>query len=518
MLTYNNQRNTKMKKSLILAASMALIFSSCINDDNTDFDGDKDIDVSALTFTKLSTSVNGSGDEGFAEISAFDAKTGKLFVVNPNEQEISVWDISNPSATIKLTSIALPGTPNSVAAQDGLLAVAVESDPKQLDGQIVTFNTETQVQVNTYNAGALPDMVTFSPDGKYIISANEGEPNDDYTVDPEGSISVVNIKENEINTLFFGAYNGQTIGNDFRVFGPGASLSEDVEPEYVAVSEDSKYAYVTLQENNGIAVVDLGSMTITNVYGLGTKDFSLPENTMDASNKDDIVGNFKNWPVLSYYMPDAMTFSKIGGSEYLITANEGDARDYDGYSEEERVKDLTLDETAYPNAEELQLDENLGRLKITTANGDTDGDGDFDQIYGYGARSFTIWDTAGSKIYDSGDHIGKKTFELNPELFNNDEGEVDDRSDDKGAEPESVTTLKIGNSTLLFVGLERTGGVMVYDITTPTAPVFVNWLYNAEDIAPEGLIVIPSKDSPTKENLLVVTNEVSNTITIYEIK
>lgn len=507
-----------MKKSLILAASMALIFSSCINDDNTDFDGDKDIDVSALTFTKLSTSINGTGDEGFSEISAFDSKTNKLFVVNPNEQEISVWDISNPSATVKVTSIPLTGTPNSVATMNGLLAVAVENDPKQLNGQIVTFNTETQVQENIYDVGALPDMVTFSPDGKYIISANEGEPNDAYTVDPEGSISIINVEKNEINTLFFGAFNGQTIGNGFRVFGPGASFSEDVEPEYVAVSEDSKFAYITLQENNGIAVVDLQAMAITNIYGLGVKDFSLPENTMDASNKDDIVGNFKNWPVLSFYMPDAITYAKINNSEYIITANEGDSRDYDGFSEEERVKDLTLDATVFPNAAELQLDENLGRLKITTANGDTDGDGDFDQIYGYGGRSFTIWDTAGSKIYDSGDQIGKKTLELNPELFNNDEGDVDDRSDDKGAEPESVTTLKIGNSTLLFVGLERTGGVMVYDITTPTAPVFVNWLYNAEDIAPEGLLVIPSEQSPTKENLLVVTNEVSNTITIYEIK
>ncbi|WP_298503670.1 choice-of-anchor I family protein [uncultured Maribacter sp.] len=505
-----------MKKSLSIAASIALVFSSCINDDDTDFSKDKDI--SALTFTKLSTSTNGTGDEGFAEISAYDAKTKKLFVVNPNEEEISVWDISNPSAPIKGASIVLAGIPNSVAAKDGLLAVAVESNPKQLDGQVVTFNTETQAQENSYSVGALPDMVTFTPDGKYIISANEGEPNDDYTIDPEGSISVVNLEKKEVNTLFFGAFNGQTIGNDFRVFGPSASLSEDVEPEYIAVSDDSKYAYVTLQENNGITVVNLQTMAITNIYGLGVKDFSLPGNTMDASNKDGVVGNFKNWPVLSFYQPDAIAYTNINGNDYIITANEGDARDYDGYSEEERLKKVTLDPTVFPNAEELQLDENLGRLKITTANGDVDNDGDIDQIYGYGGRSYTIWDTTGTLVYDSGDQIGKKTLELNASLFNNDEGETDGRSDDKGAEPESVTTLKIGNSTLLFVGLERTGGVMVYDITNPTAPTFVDWIFNTEDIAPEGLLVIPGEESPNKENLLVVTNEVSNTISIYEIK
>ncbi len=508
-----------MKNTLILVSALALLFTSCnYNDDNTDLSNDDDINVSDLTFTKLSTSINGTGDEGFAEISAYDATSKKLFVVNPNEQEISVWDIASPSSPIKLTSIPLAGIPNSVAAKDGVLAVAVESDPKQLNGQIVTFNTDTQEQQNSYNVGALPDMLTFSPNGTYLISANEGEPNDDYTVDPEGSISVVNIEENEVNTLYFGAYNGQTIGNDFRVFGPSATFSEDVEPEYVAVSEDSKYAYVTLQENNGIAVVDLQTMAITNVYGLGVKDFSLPENTMDASNRDDVIGNFKNWPVLSYYMPDAISYAKIDGSEYIITANEGDSRDYDGYSEEERVEDIDLDITAFPNAEELQSEENLGRLKITTANGDIDGDGDYDKIYGYGGRSFTIWNTSGTLIYDSGDQIGKKTFELSPELFNNDEGEADGRSDDKGAEPEAVTTLKIGNSTLLFVGLERTGGVLVYDISNPISPVFVDWLLNTEDVAPEGLIVIPSAESPTGENLLVVTNEISNTITIYEIK
>lgn len=154
-----------------------------------------------------------------------------------------------------------------------------------------------------------------------------------------------------------------------------------------------------------------------------------------------------------------------------------------------------MDATVFPpNAEELQMDENLGRLKTTTANGDIDGDGDFDKIYSYGARSFTIWDTYGTQVYDSGDDLGRKTFELNPSYFNADEGEADGRSDDKGAEPEAVTTLKVGSSTLLFVGLERTGGVMVYDISNPYAPPeFVNWVFDAQDVAPEGLLVVPAK-------------------------
>ncbi|MUH35503.1 alkaline phosphatase [Zobellia amurskyensis] len=481
-------------------------------------DEDPIVKTSELTFTKIGGFVNGSGDEGFAEISAYDSETGKLFVVNPVEGEVSVWDISQPSVPSKQTSIALMGTPNSVAVHNGLLAIAVENENKQADGTIEVYDTKTMNLVNSYPVGALPDMVTFSPDGKYIISANEGEPNDDYTVDPEGSISVIEVAENEVNTLFFTNYNGQSIGNDFRVFGPGATVAQDIEPEYVAVSEDSKYAYISLQENNGMAVVDLTAMALIDVFGLGVKDHSLAENSMDASNKDDIVGNFKTWPVLGFYMPDAITYAQIGGAGYIISANEGDSRDYDGYSEEERVKDLELDTTAFPNADELQADENLGRLKTTTANGDTDGDGDFDKIYSYGARSFTIWSPQGQVVYDSGDDIGRRTLEIAPALFNNDEGEADGRSDDKGAEPESVTTLKIGESTLLFVGLERTGGAMVYDISQPSAPEFLKWIFNTQDVAPEGLLVIPADESPNGENLLVITNEVSNTISIYEIK
>lgn len=507
-----------MKKTHMLSAAAAALFlSSC--DLIDDFIGDPVLPPSSLQFTKVTTFSNGSGDEGFAEISAYDQKTKKLFVVNPNETEISVWDISNPQSASKLPGIALPATPNSVAVQDGLLAIAVENQDKQADGSIITYDTETMVAQNTYPAGALPDMVTFSPDGRYIVAANEGEPNDDYTVDPEGTITVVDVEKNQVNTLYFSQFNGTVVGNDFRVFGPNASLSMDVEPEYVAISDDSKYAYVALQENNGMAVVDLQAMTISQLFGLGVKDFTKNGNTMDASNRDDIIGNFKNWPVLSFYQPDAITYATIDGSGYIISANEGDARDYDGYSEEERVKDLLLDPFVFPNAEELQKDENLGRLKTTTANGDIDGDGDFDRIYGYGGRSFTIWNTNGGLVYDSGDDIGRRTFEINAALFNNDEGEADGRSDDKGAEPEAVTTLELEDgSVLLFVGLERTGGAMVYDISNPYAPEFIEWLVDASDVGPEGLLVIPAKESPSGDNLLVLTHEVSNTISIYEIK
>lgn len=503
-----------LNKLIVLGITLTGILVSCQPDDFSGGGGNDDI-----SFSKIGGFVNGIGDEGFAEISAFDPKTKKLFVVNPNDKELSVWDLSDPANPIAGVDIALTGIPNSVSIYDGLVAVVLENaSDKQADGSIALYAAQSQNLINTYIAGALPDMITFSPNGRYLIVANEGEPNDEYTNDPEGSITIVDLIKNEVSQLGFTAYNGMEIDNGFRVFGPGATVAQDIEPEYIAISDDSKTAYVALQENNGIAIIDLRSKTITDVVGLGTKDYSLAQNLLDASDKDNMIGNYQSWPVHGFFHPDAITYTKTRGVGFLITANEGDSRDYDGYSEEVRVNDLKLDEELFPNAEFLQADENLGRLKTTIANGDVDNDGDFDKIYCYGGRSFSIWSTSGQLIYDSGNEISKKVLELDASLFNsNEEGEADKRSDDKGAEPEAVVTLKHNGETLLFVGLERTGGVMVYNISNPLNPIFIDWLKDSSDVSPEGLIVVKADDSPTGKPLIIVTHEVSNSVAIYEL-
>ena len=195
-------------------------------------------------------------------------------------------------------------------------------------------------------------------------------------------------------------------------------------------------------------------------------------------------------------MPDAIDMMEIDGTEYIFSANEGDARDYDGYSEEDRVDDLTLDPTVYPNAETLQLDENLGRLKTTNAFGDLDGDGDVDQIFGYGARSFSIWGTDGSLVYDSFNTLTTLTLGLGTY--------PDGRSDDKGSEPESVVAFKSNGNAYIAVGLERSGDVLIFDVSTPTAPIFIQHLPNS---SPEGLVVVKAQYSPTGKTLLIVANE-----------
>jgi hypothetical protein len=287
-----------------------------------------------------------------------------------------------------------------------------------------------------------------------------------------------------------------------------------VEPEYIAVSDDSKTAWVSLQENNGLARIDLTTNMITDILPLGFKDYSDPYNSIDPNDRDDIK-ELRAVPVFGMYQPDAIAYANIKDLEIIVSANEGDARDYEGFSEEARLDDIGLDEGIFGDLTTLLAPENLGdRLEITTTLGNTDTDDEFEELYSYGARSFSIWTTDGQLIYDSGNDIGAQTLALTPDRFNDDDG----RSDAKGAEPESVAILQLRNNKwLLFVGLERNDQIMVYDISNPFRPRFLQILSNiGVDEAPEGLLVVTAEDSPNGNPLLIVSNEDSGTVSIYK--
>ncbi|NER78269.1 MAG: PEP-CTERM sorting domain-containing protein [Leptolyngbya sp. SIO1D8] len=517
------------------------------------------VPAEAFNLTPLSTYETGKFDEGAAEIATFAPGINRLFVTNAEANTIDVLDLSNPNAISKLFEIDLSPYGdgiNSVAynsyGSSGYIAAAVEAATAQDPGSVVFFDLEGIFQ-NALTVGSLPDMLTFTVDGNKLLVANEGEPNDDYTVDPEGSISLIDVSggiwgltDADVKFADFNAFDSQKdalINQGVRIFGPGASVSQDLEPEYIAVSEDGTKAYVSLQENNAIAILNLETEQIEEIVPLGFKDYSLPGNGLDASNRDDAI-NIENYPVLGMYQPDAIATYTVDGQTYIVTANEGDSRDYDGFSEEERINDLDLDPTAFSNAAALQEDEVLGRLNITTTLGDTDGDGDFDELYAYGARSFSIWDVDGNLVWDSGDQFEQILADVLPDDFNsnNDENQsFDSRSDDKGPEPEGVTVGMVGDLIYAFIGLERIGGVMVYDVTDPENPTFVTYTNNrnfdvefnvdeegdpdptpeqlaaALDLGPEGLIFINAEDSPNGQSLLVVTNEVSGTTTVYAV-
>lgn len=907
----------------------------------------------AIDLTLAGRYSSGIVEDGATEISAYDSATKRLFTVNASASTVDILDLANPATPTKIGQIDLSsfGSPNSVAVRSGVVAVAVQAANKTDAGRVYFFDTQG-TELSNVNVGALPDMLTFTPDGKRVLVANEGEPNSygqPDSVDPEGSVSIINmrrgaanVQQKDVKTATFVAFNAQidalrTAG--VRIFGPGATVAQDVEPEYIAVSPDGKSALVTLQENNAVARIDIARARVRDIVPLGLKDhnagvslqtfefenlpvlgrtagrqtinlggfsglyfdgvnarngrlqfithtdrgpnadpidtnndgvterpFALPNftpewvrfevdpatgqvsalkriklrgadgkrltglanregaaglanadeipidvngNTLsyspfggdfegvvkapdgsywmadeyrpsiyhfdakgklidrfvpegsnaggvttgtealpavfgqrranrgfeaiayqdgkvyafiqspidnpdvadDASSKasanvrilefdpatgtttgqyvyelelggsdkigdavaigggrflvlerDDATGpsaqkkvftidlsgatningtaiadattgvtiesldtaglasnnvtpvsktlyvdlvaagyeaydkpeglalvdndtiavindndfglaggldpatgqlefqsnppapalvlvdvpsngldpsnedggiTIANQPVFGQYLPDAIaSYTGADGDTYYITANEGDAREYDGFDEQTRGGDLTLDPTVFPNAAALQDDAVLGRIRTSTATGgnDTDGDGDADRILSFGARSFTIWNDAGQIVFDSGDALEQITAEAFPDDFNADEvnDSFDDRSDDKGPEPEGVTTGVINGRTYAFVGLERIGGIVIYDVTDPKLPQFVNYVNTrdfegadipaAVDLAPEGILFIPADQSPTANTpLLVVSNEVSGTIAVFNI-
>ena len=913
----------------------------------------------AITLNPIGTYETGLFDEGGAEIPAYDPITQRLFVVNAGPGTVDVLDVSDPSNPTFVTTIDVGdiGSPNSVAVNNGLIAIAVENgESSQENGFVVFYDVNDLTNpTNIVEVGPLPDMLTFTPDGTKVLVANEGEPNDDYTVDPEGSVSIIDVATGDVTTAGFTQFNDQieTLRQrGVRIFGPNATVAQDLEPEYIAVSEDSTTAWVALQEANALAVLDIAAGEITNILPLGYKDWSqglpklttyewdlsnevlgttpagqeillggmsglffekvgndgklhfiatpdrgpngeptdvdgdgveerpfplpnyqprlvrftldktsgeieiteqifltreenggqvpltglpnlqagedgtantdevpidllgnllendpfgadmesivvapdgtfwmsdeyrpaiyhfdangvlidrfipegtadaagLPEgtfgtetfpevyaqrrsnrgfegmalntdngklyawiqspldnpdvgndansrnsqilrilefdpttqtttgeyihilegvdssvdkigdavykgdnkfliierdsgttadskklifevdlsnatnilgtdlssatgddtalegmtaddlaamgvnfvqkqkilnlpslgyvagdkaeglallpngsiavlndndfgllsdpipgdgsvpfnpnpvptvlgiidfetpNTLDVSDEDGVI-NLQNQPIFGMFQPDAIASFSANGQTYIISANEGDSRDYDGFSEETRVEDVTLDPTAFPNAGELQQAENLGRLQITDTLGDTDGDGDFDQLFSYGARSFSIWDGAGNLVFDSGDQFERIIADQLPDYFNSDNDDndsFDSRSDAKGPEPEGVVTGVVDGKTYAFIGLERVGGIMVYDVSNPSNPQFTQYINNrdftvdaespeAGDIGPEGLAFISAEDSPNGIPLLAVANEISGTTTLYEI-
>lgn len=506
---------------------------------------------SSIELHRLDTYHSGVFAQGAAEIVAFDGATQRLFVVNAAATTVDVLDASDPGALAKLTSIdasALGGSANSVAIEGNLLAVAIEAANKQANGLVAFYDTGTLELLKTVEVGALPDMLTFSPDGRYVLVANEGEPNSDYTVDPPGSVSIIDLKKGvkraTVRHATFDRFNSKV--NDFRaygirIYGPNATVAQDFEPEYISVV--GNVAYVTLQEANVIAVVDIKAANVTDILLLKYKDHSLTGNELDASDRDNAIA-IRNWPVFGIYSPDAIAAYTHGGKTYLVTANEGDTRAYAGFNEEVRVSSnaVLLDPTAFPNAAELKANGALGRLTITNTLGDTDGDGDYDRLYVPGGRSFSIVRNDGTRVFDSGSDFESIIANLSPAQFNSNHEEqpsFDTRSDNKGPEPEGLALGTIDGRTYAFIGLERQSGIMVYDVTDPYGVEFVQYVDHrdftvppciddaqgectianaaAGDLGPEGLEFVPAAASPTGRPLLIVGNEISGTTTVYDV-
>lgn len=483
-----------------------------------------------------------------AEFVAHDEKSQRLFVVNGAALAIDVLDIANPAATALSFSIDVSGLgrPTHVAVARGIVAVAVIAPIATNPGVAALYDIDGNPLL-TIPVGATPAWVEFTRNGKTLLVSNEGEPDTDYIVDPEGSVTVIDLKGGKepevesVRTADFQSFNGMPLDPSVRIFGPGASVAEDLEPQSIAVADDGKTAWVTLQENNAMAILDVRSATIADVVGLGFKDHLLPGNALDPSDRDSAI-KIQNWPLLGMFQPEGIAAFRApappsGASSrpgqpatFLVTANEGEVREYRALLEEKRISTLALDPVAFPNAATLKAVANIGRLSATALLGDVDSDGDYDKLYTFGARSISIWGADGQRVWDSGDLIEQTFAAFQPANFNctDNANDFDSRSDNKGPEPEGITVGKIGGHTYAFASLERAGGVFVMDISDVSAPAFVEYVTTrdflgsppagtAGDLGPKGLLFIDAKASPTRRPLLVVAHEVSGSTAIFQI-
>ena len=498
----------------------------------------------ALTVTALGTYAGGGA--AAAENVGFDPTTKRAFITNGATKSLDIVDFSTPSAPTLITSVSISAYGSdltSVAVKNGVVAVAVPVAPTGVNtpsnGVVVLFDTAGNF-LGQVTVGVLPDSLTFSRDGKTIVVAGEAEPlcdpnnnNVSAAQDPLGTVSIISIANGPasptVTTLDFSSFSASTLlSENVRVFFPNSSAAQDLEPEYATISADGTRAWVTLQENNAMAIVDLQNNQILDVVSFGYKDHSLPGNGLDVSDKDNGSNgpaiNIANWPLLGMYMPDAISAFTTESGEFLATANEGDSRDWTCFAEESRIS--ALDFTGSSVSASLRTNLTMGRLTSTksfpTASPITN-------MYSFGARSFSIWSTSGSLVWDSGDQLEQYITANYPTLHNAQNGDTttfDTRSDNKGPEPEGLVVGKVGGRSIAFIGLERAGGFMVYDVTTPTAPVFNSYVNpllaggqgpGTTDTGPEGLVFVSGCDTSDGVPLVLVANEISGTTTMYQV-
>jgi hypothetical protein len=491
--------------------------------------------------------------QDLAEIVAYDPATRRLFVNNIADAAVDILDAANPRKLTLLRRVAVGafGEPASVAVSHGLVAVAVETTGARATepGSVLLLDTGGRI-LRRLKVGVGPDTIIFTPDGKTLLTADEGEPSADYTRDPEGSVSLIDLshgpRKAKVRTAGFRGFAAAALRRKgVRVFGPRATAAQDLEPEDIAVAQDGRTAWVTLEENNALAIVDIAAARVTEVVALGTKDHARRGAGLDASDEDGRI-HIARWPVRGMFQPDQVAAYAVGGRTYLVLANEGLPRTYEGFDETARVADLTLDPKIFPNAAALQRDERLGRLQVTTVGADRDGDGKVERLRSFGGRSFSIRRADGSLVFDSGDLLERVTardavYAPAPNLFNtpDDENAFDERSDSRGPEPEGVVVASIAGRVYAFVSLERASGVAVVDVTDPKKPVFQHYADTrdftedpraigdadpdtyvncaAGDLGPEGLLVIPAAQSPTGEALLAVGFETSGSTRLFRI-
>ena len=418
-----------------------------------------------------------------AEIAAYMPKQKMLFSVG-DSNSLEMVNLSDPKNPAVVGEFLLDGEATSVSSYENLIAVSLLADPAWDDGFVEllqydgAFSPDSAVasvkKIGTYKVCSHPDMITFSPDGKTLLVACEGEPSADGKIDPPGGVALVTVDD-----------------ATFMDISPVVTIIpfEDVgvEPEYITVSADSRWAWVSLQENNAIARIDVLNKKMDGIFDLGYVDHSKAGFGLDAIKDGKI--RIENEFFRGLRQPDGIKSFESDGRTFIVTANEGaDVKKFDktkicGHEEKCDVR--------------------------------------------FGSRSISVFDGfSGQLLWDSGDALEQEFARKYPKYFNwnskKGKRKVDARSDDKGCEPENVVVGTVGERRLAFVGLERMSGVAVFDLTSvggTGSPRLVEYTMDPADRGPEGMLFINEKDSPLKDQAILIVNyEYSKSLVIYTVR
>ena len=521
-------------------------------------------DEATMKITEISSITSGDG-EGSAEIATYHAGSKRIFATNGVKNTIDIFDISDVANPKKVGSVELSPYGNDVtsvaAGKDVVVAVVNVSDkfsatgvPTTTNGKIVVFDTAGKVLSSPDVLGVLPDSVSFAPNGTTALVAIEAQPvcakddpataakeDADYTKasDPVGGVTVVDLSDPTAPVLKFAGFDQFTV-SEMRAKGIAVSsvvnnVSKDFEPEF-ATAIDNEFAYVTIQEANAIGKLNIQTATFESI----TRAFEskVSQVARDTSDRDSGAGPRTYANVVGASQPDAIAGFKMGSGNYFITANEGDAREYTCLNDDLRASALKVDPRRFADWKTLSGSAALGRAKVNPNNGDRDGDGDIDTIHLRGSNSMTMYRN-GLAIWDSADlldQIQTAAFGVaninGSHSLSSDKATMNyvgqDRSDDKGSEPEGVAVGMVGDRRIAVLGLERMSALAVFDITQPRSPVFIEWLQMlpakatpAKDVkywSPEGIVFVPADKSPSGKALIITSYELSGSLSIHQIE
>lgn len=512
----------------------------------------------SIAYDATSYLVYAIGDPGYLSVVAFNSTTGLGYVSG----SILVSDTRATSVDVcgDLVAVSVWG---SNVARNGYVEFYNRYDPKSMSFQ----------QLRRQSVGYTPIEVKFTTDCETLVVVNRGDAgwtNDtDFTsfVNPEGSVTVISsiVRSGQtltytVKTANFTNFNDQVsalqqqglhfvMQEDSR--NNTYTLAQDIEPESLTFSSDRSIAYVCLQENNAVAILDLASATVTAIYGMGFKDFSLDTNAIDSNDNDKIEITKKPRGFYGLYQPDGVGTFSVEGNRYVVTANEGDSREYQLHDQvlfsEEVEGDFFVGKLT-PSANSSLYASivdggDLNGLRMSSAIGRNE-NGLYEAIYAFGGRSFSVYRQDANQltqVYDSGKVLAEEHVSRYRTWFN---GQVspsktvsqsfDSRSDRKGIETEAVHVATVGGDRILFLSNERTSTLFVFQMENPSSPELLATATNINtqltgqeaydartlgDADPEGLVYVPPSSSPvTGKAVLIVAGSYSGTVSLYEVE